>query len=52
MSGLVGAFGNLGGIIFTVVFRLQTEVGKACWIIGTICMVVSALLVVIRVPAI
>jgi MFS transporter, NNP family, nitrate/nitrite transporter len=52
MSGLVGAFGNLGGIIFVLVFRLQTEVGKACWIIGTICMVANALLMVIRVPAI
>jgi len=52
MSGLVGAFGNFGGIIFVLVFRLQTDVGKACWIIGTICMVVNALLIVMRVPAI
>ena len=35
MSGLVGAFGNLGGMIFVLVFRLQTDVGKACWIFGT-----------------
>ena len=51
MSGLVGAFGNLGGMIFVLVFRLQTDVGKACWIIGTICMAVNALLIVYRVPA-
>ena len=51
MSGLVGAFGNLGGMIFVLVFRLQTDVGKACWIIGTICIAVNALLIVFRVPA-
>ena len=51
MSGLVGAFGNLGGMIFVLVFRLQTDVGKTCWIIGTICMAVNALLIVYRVPA-
>ena len=32
MSGLVGSFGNLGGIVFVLVVRLQAEVGKACWI--------------------
>jgi len=47
MSGLVGASGNFGGIIFAIVFRLQTEVGRACWIIGTICMAVNALLIAI-----
>jgi NNP family nitrate/nitrite transporter-like MFS transporter len=52
MTGLVGGFGNLGGIIFVLVFRLQTEVGKACWIIGTICMAVNALLIAIRVPVV
>lgn len=31
---------------------VQTEVGKTCWIIGTICMAVNALLIAIRVPAI
>jgi NNP family nitrate/nitrite transporter-like MFS transporter len=51
MSGLVGSFGNLGGIIFVLVFRMQTDVGKACWIIGIICMAVNALLIAIRVPA-
>jgi MFS transporter, NNP family, nitrate/nitrite transporter len=51
MSGLVGAFGNFGGIIFVLIFRIQTDVGKACWIIGTICMVVNTLLIAFRVPA-
>lgn len=50
MSGLVGSFGNLGGIIFVLVFRLHPQVGKACWIIGTICVAVNALMVVIPVP--
>ena len=30
MSGLVGAFGNLGGVFFLLIFRLQTQVGEAC----------------------
>ena len=50
MSGLVGAFGNFGGIIFVLIFRLQTDVGKACWIIGIVCMVVNALLIIFSVP--
>jgi len=50
ITGLVGGFGNFGGIIFVLVFRLQTEVGKACWIIGAICMAVNVLLIAIRVP--
>ena len=50
MSGLVGAFGSLGGVFFVLIFRLQTQVGKACWIIGAVCMAVNALLIAIRVP--
>jgi len=50
LSGLVGAFGNLGGIIFAIIFTLETEVGKACWIIGVICIAVNVLLIAIRVP--
>ncbi|KAB8360630.1 hypothetical protein FH972_024368 [Carpinus fangiana] len=36
MSGLTGAAGNLGGIIFAVIFRVETAAryGKAIWIIG------------------
>lgn len=41
ISGLTGAAGNLGGIIFSIVFRYEkTEYGKSMWIIGviTICL--------------
>jgi NNP family nitrate/nitrite transporter-like MFS transporter len=50
MSGLVGAFGNVGGIIFAVVFRMQPAPGKAFWIIGAISIAINVLLVPIRVP--
>ena len=45
-----GAFGKFGGIVGSH-FRLQTDVGKACWIIGTVCMAVNAPLIVFSVPA-
>ena len=45
-----GAFGKFGGIICSH-FRLQTDVGKACWIIGTVCMAVNAPLIVFSVSA-
>jgi NNP family nitrate/nitrite transporter-like MFS transporter len=51
MSGLVGSFGNLGGIIFTLVFRFQTEVGKSFWIMGVISIGINVLLVPVNVPA-
>lgn len=51
MSGLVGSFGNLGGIIFALVFRFQTEVGKAFWIMGVISIGINALLIPVSVPA-
>ncbi|KAF9007402.1 nitrate transporter [Cyathus striatus] len=50
MSGLVGSFGNLGGIIFALVFRFQTEVGKAFWIMGVICIAINVLLIAVPVP--
>jgi len=50
MSGLVGAFGNLGGIIFALVFRMQPAPGRAFWIIGVICIAINVLLVPIRAP--
>jgi NNP family nitrate/nitrite transporter-like MFS transporter len=34
MSGIVGGSGNLGGIIFALIFRFQTAPGKAFWIVG------------------
>ncbi|KAG6901834.1 hypothetical protein C0995_007405 [Termitomyces sp. Mi166 len=50
MSGIVGSFGNLGGIIFALVFRFQPAEGKAFWIIGVICVVINAVLVIVSVP--
>ncbi|KAF8804928.1 putative high affinity nitrate transporter [Phlegmacium glaucopus] len=51
MSGLVGSFGNLGGIIFALVLRFQTEVGKAFWIMGVISIILNILVIPISVPA-
>ncbi|KAF8749403.1 Nitrate transporter [Rhizoctonia solani] len=52
MSGIVGSMGNLGGIIFALVFRFQpAPLGKAFWICGVIVMTLNASLVWIRVPA-
>jgi len=50
MSGLVGSCGNLGGIIFALIFRFQAEAGKGFWIMGIICIVINILLLAIRVP--
>jgi len=37
LSGLVGACGNLGGIIFAIIFRYNgARYDKAIWIIGAI----------------
>jgi NNP family nitrate/nitrite transporter-like MFS transporter len=42
LSGIVGAAGNLGGIIFAIVFRYNgTHYGKSIWIIGVIMMAVN-----------
>ena len=39
-SGIVGAMGNLGGVVYALVFRFQpVPVGKAFWIAGIIAMV-------------
>jgi NNP family nitrate/nitrite transporter-like MFS transporter len=50
MSGLVGGFGNLGGIIFALIFRFQTAPGKAFWVVGAMCMAINILLLPIPVP--
>jgi NNP family nitrate/nitrite transporter-like MFS transporter len=50
MTGIVGAFGNLGGIFFALIFRFQTATGKAFWIIGMISISVNVLLIPIPVP--
>jgi NNP family nitrate/nitrite transporter-like MFS transporter len=50
MSGLVGSFGNLGGVIFAMVFRFQADAGKAYWIMGIICIVLNLIVLPIPVP--
>lgn len=50
MSGIVGGFGNLGGIFFALIFRFQTASGKPFWIIGAIAIAVNAILTGIPVP--
>jgi len=51
MSGIVGSAGNLGGIIFAMIFRFQsTTLGKPFWVCGIICMAINAVLVVFPVP--
>lgn len=40
VSGLVGGFGNLGGIVFAIIFRYNgSEFGRSLWIIGVISVV-------------
>lgn len=42
VSGLVGGFGNLGGIIFAIIFRYNgSEYGRSMWIIGAISLVAN-----------
>lgn len=37
VSGIVGGFGNLGGIIFAIIFRYNgSDYGKSMWIIGAV----------------
>jgi NNP family nitrate/nitrite transporter-like MFS transporter len=50
MSGLVGAFGSLGGIVFALIFRFETETGKAIWIMGAMCIAINVVLAAIPVP--
>ena len=50
MSGLTGGFGNLGGLIFALIFKFQTATGKAFWIIGAISISINVFLILIPVP--
>ncbi|KAH9836835.1 major facilitator superfamily domain-containing protein [Rhodofomes roseus] len=51
MTGIVGAWGNLGGVFFALIFRMQPKpYGKAFWISGIVAVVVNLLLLPIRVP--
>lgn len=38
VSGFTGACGNLGGIVFAIIFRYVLDYGKSAWIIGIIVM--------------
>lgn len=43
VSGLVGGFGNLGGIIFAIIFRYNhSSYGRSMWIIGVISLAANA----------
>jgi NNP family nitrate/nitrite transporter-like MFS transporter len=50
MSGIVGSFGNLGGIVFAMCFRFQPHQGNGFWIMGIICLVLNLVLIPIPVP--
>ncbi|KAJ7216158.1 nitrate/nitrite porter [Mycena rebaudengoi] len=50
MTGIVGAFGNLGGIFFALILRFQPATGTAFWVIGAISMAINILLIPIPVP--
>ncbi|KAG1776328.1 major facilitator superfamily domain-containing protein [Suillus placidus] len=51
MTGIVGAMGNLGGILFAIIFRFQpSPSGKAFWISGVIAIGVNLVLCIVRVP--
>lgn len=51
MTGIVGALGNLGGVFFALIFRMQPKpYGKAFWLSGIVAIVVNFFLIPIRVP--
>lgn len=42
ISGITGASGNLGGIIFAIIFRYNgKQYGKVFWIIGVMTMAIN-----------
>ena len=40
-SGLTSAFGNVGGIVFAVIWRFHPKPGEAWWISGIIATVLN-----------
>ncbi|OSX68190.1 hypothetical protein POSPLADRAFT_1043315 [Postia placenta MAD-698-R-SB12] len=51
MTGIVGAVGNLGGVIFALIWRMQPmPYGKAFWISGVFAIGLNALIVPIQPP--
>ncbi|VDB91647.1 unnamed protein product [Peniophora sp. CBMAI 1063] len=49
-SGIVGASGNLGGVIFALIFRFEATAGKSFWICGVLAVGLNAILSLIKVP--
>lgn len=43
VSGFTGACGNLGGVIFAVIFREVADYAKSLWIIGIIVICINVL---------
>ena len=49
VSGATGGIGNLGGIIFSIIFRYNgTQYGRSIWIIGIITICLNLLVCWIR----
>ncbi|KDQ57179.1 hypothetical protein JAAARDRAFT_58646 [Jaapia argillacea MUCL 33604] len=52
LSGIVGAAGNVGGVLFAIIFRFQpAPAGTPFWISGALALAVNLLVLVIPVPA-
>ncbi|TFK51422.1 nitrate transporter [Heliocybe sulcata] len=52
MTGIVGATGNLGGVIFALIFRFQPlPYGKAFWVSGILTIGVNLVISFVPVPA-
>ncbi|KAF2204291.1 high affinity nitrate transporter NrtB [Delitschia confertaspora ATCC 74209] len=49
LSGIVGASGNFGGVIFAIIFRYHgTHYAKVFWIIGIICICINLVFIWVR----
>jgi NNP family nitrate/nitrite transporter-like MFS transporter len=49
VSGIVGGFGNLGGIVFAIIFRYNgSSYGRSMWIIGVVSLVANLAVAWIR----
>jgi NNP family nitrate/nitrite transporter-like MFS transporter len=46
LSGIVGATGNFGGVIYAIIFRYNnTDYGRVFWIIGIMMIVMNLMFV-------
>lgn len=49
ISGIVGAGGNLGGVVFALLFRFNgTDYGKVIWIFGIVAIACNILIAVTK----